>query len=154
MGTLKTKTKQVYISRSLCLLDLKTRVCVSTQGPGAILLEGYYWLGRLQLFYVVLLFYILIFWNEYSFPFLTHISDILIYSGILTWVRDRMAPWLSARSASASASWVSFVPLKEALFWGIGDNKGQRWGFQVLFLSLDQSQATESSSRQFNSLDP
>lgn len=29
MGTLKTKTKQVYISRSLCLLDLKS-VCVHT----------------------------------------------------------------------------------------------------------------------------
>lgn len=29
MGTLKTR--QVYISRGLCLLDLKTRVCVPTR---------------------------------------------------------------------------------------------------------------------------
>lgn len=61
MGTLETKIKQVYISRGLCLLDLKTRVCVPT-GARCYIARGLLLTREIAAFFMLFYFgYILIF---------------------------------------------------------------------------------------------
>lgn len=123
METLKTKTKWAYISRSLYLLYLKTRVFVPTEARPCIA-AGLLLTGEIARFFM--LYLTLLYFNFYGMS-IHHFFD-------LAWEGDLIAQWISERLASALASWVAFMPLREASSGELGNSEGKRVRFSSPFL--------------------